>query len=62
MKEFIFLAPILVTIALVLGGSRAEKLGGILNEARKSFVRLVVGIFLLCVVLQGILYVVPLLQ
>ncbi|MCU0728065.1 MAG: hypothetical protein MUE73_20135 [Planctomycetes bacterium] len=58
MKEMLFILPILATIALVLGATRGEVLGKILREAGRSFAKLVVGIAILCVVLQGILLLV----
>jgi hypothetical protein len=61
-KELLFILPILAAIAVVLGATRGEAIGKIFGEAGKSFGRLVLGIAILCVVLQGVFYVVPLLR
>ena len=60
MTELLWIFPILASIALILGGCRGETMDRILSESGKSFLRLVVGIFLLCVLLQAVLWVVPL--
>ena len=62
MKELLFLFPILLAIALVLGGTRGETLAAIFGESGKSFARLVLGIAALCVAVQIVLFVVPLLS
>lgn len=60
MRELLFLFPILLVIALVLGGCRAVTLDRIVREASRSFVKLVAGILILCVGLQALLAIVPL--
>jgi hypothetical protein len=60
MTELIFLLPILAPIALILGATRATELGPILKESSRSFVKMVGAIVLLCVGLQVVLYLVPL--
>ena len=59
MKEFLWLFPILASIAVVLGGTRAESPAGILMEAGRSFVKLSLGILVLCVALEAVLFAVP---
>jgi hypothetical protein len=61
MSELAFLLPILAPIALVLGATRAESLGDILRGATRSFAKMVGAIVLLCIGLQAVLYVIPLL-
>jgi hypothetical protein len=58
MSALIWIFPILLAIAVVLGGTRAETLDRISVEAGKSFLRLTVGMTLLAVVLQVLLYAV----
>ena len=58
MSALIWMLPILLAIAVVLGGTRAETLDRISVEAGKSFLRLTVGMALLAVVLQVLLYAV----
>jgi hypothetical protein len=59
MKELIWLLPISLVVALVLGGCRGETFGVILKESSKSFLRIVIGIAIICVALQLILMLVP---
>ena len=59
MIELLWLLPICLTVALVLGACRAETYGPILREALKSFTKIVVGIFVICVVLQLVLLLIP---
>ena len=59
MIELLWLIPICFTVALVLGACRAETFGPILREAMKSFTKIVVGIFVICVVLQLVLLLIP---
>ena len=59
MKDLLWLFPILAAIAVVLGACRGRQLPEIFTEASKSFVKMVLGIAALCVVLQLILFVVP---
>ena len=61
MSELAFLLPILAPIALVLGATRSESLGDILRGASRSFVKMVGAIVVLCIALQAVLYVVPML-
>ena len=59
MKELVWLVPISLSIAFVLGGCRSETYKGIAREAGKSFLRIILGIALVCLVLQAILWIVP---
>ncbi len=59
MKVMLWIFPILLTIALVLGGCRGQTLKRITKEATRSFVKLVVGMTLLCVAVQLLLLLVP---
>ena len=59
MIELLWLIPICFTVALVLGACRAETFGPILRETIRSFTKIVVGIFVICVVLQLVLLLVP---
>ena len=59
MKDFLWIFPILASIAIVLGGTRAETLGPIVKEAGRSFVKLSLGILVLCVALEAVLFAVP---
>lgn len=59
MNELLFLIPILVAIALVLGACRATAYRKILRRARRSFLKMVVGLFLLAVAIQLLLMLVP---
>jgi len=59
MKELIWLLPICLTVALTLGACRGETFSRIFGEAAKSFAKIVVGIALICVVLQVILLLIP---
>lgn len=52
MSELIWIVPILVSVALVLGACRGRNMRKILREASFSFVRLTLGIALVCVILQ----------
>ncbi len=61
MTELLFLLPILVPIALVLGATRADTFKRIFLEGARSYVKMIGAIILLCVGLQAVLYVVPLL-
>jgi len=60
MIELLWILPILLAIALVLGGTRGDTLKRMFCESGKSFAKLVAGIFLLCVAVQVVLHVVPL--
>jgi hypothetical protein len=51
-SELIWIFPILVSVALVLGACRGRDMGKILREASLSFIRLTVGIAIVCAVLQ----------
>ncbi|MHC4470435.1 MAG: hypothetical protein ACYTDY_06415 [Planctomycetota bacterium] len=55
MSELLWILPILVAVALILGTCRGESLGKILAESSLSLVRLTVGIVIVCVVLQALL-------
>ena len=59
MKEFLWLFPILAAIALVLGATRGETIGRIAKEAGRSFGKLTVGILVLAVALEIVLYAIP---
>ena len=59
MIELLFLLPVCFTVAVVLGACRADTYGPILRESLKSFTKIVVGIAVICVVLQLILLLVP---
>ena len=59
MKELFWLLPISLAIALVLGGCRGETIPAILREGTKSFVKIVVGIALICLALQVLLWLIP---
>jgi len=59
MKELFWLLPICLTVALTLGACRAETLPKILRESTKSFVKIVIGIALICVALQVLLLLIP---
>lgn len=61
MIELLFLLPILAPIALVLGATRADTYGRIFAEGTRSFLKMIGAIVLLCIALQAVLYVVPLL-
>jgi len=61
MKELLFLLPILAPIALVLGATRADSYGRIFAEGTRSFLKMLGAIILLCIALQAVLYIVPLL-
>jgi hypothetical protein len=56
--ELLWIFPILLAIALVLGASRGERIGKILRESSLSFVRLTLGTALVCAVLQVLLLLV----
>lgn len=59
MSTFLWLLPILASIALVLGACRGETLGRIAKESGRSFAKLVGGMILLGVALEVILLIVP---
>ncbi len=59
MIGFLWILPILTVIAIVLGTCRAECLPRILRESGLSFMRLTVGITIVCVALQALLFVIP---
>ncbi|MEN8149053.1 MAG: hypothetical protein ABFS86_04475 [Planctomycetota bacterium] len=59
MIELLWLLPICFTVAVVLGACRGSSYGKILLEALKSFGKIVVGIFVICVVLQLVLLLIP---
>ena len=58
MTELIWIVPILLSVALVLGTCRGRTVRKIVGEASKSFVRLILGIALVCAVLQILLLLV----
>ncbi len=58
MKEFIWLLPILVPIALVLGACRAERMREILGGSARSFGKLVFGMVVLAIALEAVLFAV----
>ena len=59
MIGFVWILPILTMIAVVLGTCRAETFPLILRESGLSFMRLTVGIAIVCVALEGLLFVIP---
>jgi len=60
-KELVWILPIVVSISFVLGGCRGVALGEIARESLKSFLRIVIGIFVLCVALQVVLWLITVL-
>jgi hypothetical protein len=59
MREALWILPILVAIAVVLGGCRAESLGAILRESSKTFGRILGAIVVIVLVLQVVLWFIP---
>jgi hypothetical protein len=57
-KEFLWLIPILIPIALVLGGCRAETSREIVRESSRSFGKLLLWGIVLGVALEVVLYAV----
>ncbi len=59
MSTLVWCLPVLAAIALVLGGCRAETPDRILPEAGRSFAKLLGGLILLGLVMQGLLWAIP---
>jgi hypothetical protein len=59
MSELLWLIPISVSISLVLGGCRSETFQGIAIESGKTFLRITIGIALVCLALQIVLWTIP---